>query len=622
MIKDLTKAKVISFNGGVIKNNDILVDSSLTYFENVENLDIVGRYNLDDKNDYHQESTIILDDVKLYKGNLDYFSYNARKLTEFINDDEIGTNSLYYNAQKLFLDLNNLTINPSFLKFQIKYQGGFSYVSVPQFIELFDASLQYESKNNRIYLKKYITLLNQFYQELSKRKRFFEENSYNNLGKDYRLLEIVKNKKKIFGNNNDLIIGTFFNTEPGILNNQLKEDSNVEVKFLGNLIREYLKSNDANLLLPGFVPPRFLAELYKDYSKIFVLNYDGFNRKNIEQQIKSIENPDITEETKVMGYFLELYDYLGMNKDNAFVKNYKKRLKEWEKEQEEIERKRAKTTKGDISVPDGPPIGDTGSTDVSDEDTEDYDDILNIIKKIEDKLKNKQTTTYVSIKNPNPKQFLDIKTVDLELLRLGNNEYVEKTVPAKNKYLHFRGYEYLEDAFEIKSEDLSKDDYVIILDNDRVSFIDLFIEIFKLEENIDKNLADYWKDKLSLFVEDNNLTYEEFHELYKKEGGKVTVQTIKNWIRGNNIAPGDYQNDLVCLSKVMDDEFLLDNIDIMGEEFRKIKSLRIAMGLNLKSIMKSIIVEDFSLSTDSLSLEEQTMHNIIKNSVYRVVNVK
>ena len=109
---------------------------------------------------------------------------------------------------------------------------------------------------------------------------------------------------------------------------------------------------------------------------------------------------------------------------------------------------------------------------------------------------------------------------------------------------------------------------------------------------------------------------------YKKEGGKVTVQTIKNWIRGNNIAPGDYHNDLVCLSKVMDDEFLLDNIDIMGEEFRKIKSLRIAMGLNLKSIMKSIIVEDFSLSTDSLSLEEQTMHNIIKNSVYRVVNVK
>ena len=146
------------------------------------------------------------------------------------------------------------------------------------------------------------------------------------------LYEIVKNKKKIFGNNNDLIIGTFFNTEPGILNNQLKEDSNVEVKFLGNLIREYLKSNDANLLLPGFVPPRFLAELYKDYSKIFILNYDGFNRKNIEQQIKSIENPDITEETKVMGYFLELYDYLGMNKDNAFVKNYKKRLKEWEKE--------------------------------------------------------------------------------------------------------------------------------------------------------------------------------------------------------------------------------------------------------------------------------------------------
>ena len=172
---------------------------------------------------------------------------------------------------------------------------------------------------------------------------------------------------------------------------------------------------------------------------------------------------------------------------------------------------------------------------------------------------------------------------------------------------------YAIDTIKTNSANVDFSAYFINTDGNKVE---------RLEENIDKNLADYWKDKLSLFVEDNNLTYEEFHELYKKEGGKVTVQTIKNWIRGNNIAPGDYQNDLVCLSKVMDDEFLLDNIDIMGEEFRKIKSLRIAMGLNLKSIMKSIIVEDFSLSTDLLSLEEQTMHNIIKNSVYRVVNVK
>ena len=37
----------------------------------------------------------------------------------FINDDEIGINSLYFNAQKLFLDLNNLKINHSFLKFLI-----------------------------------------------------------------------------------------------------------------------------------------------------------------------------------------------------------------------------------------------------------------------------------------------------------------------------------------------------------------------------------------------------------------------------------------------------------------------------------------------------------------------
>ena len=219
-------------------------------------------------------------------------------------------------------------------------------------------------------------------------------------------------------------------------------------------------------------------------------------------------------------------------------------------------------------------------------------------------------------------QYDNLKTVELELLTQNTNEHIKKVVPARNKYLHFKDYGALEDAFEIKAENLSKGDYVIILDNERVSFFDLFIEVFKLEENIDKHLADYWKDKLSIFVEDNNLSYDEFHELYKKEGGKMGIQTIRNWIKGKNISPRDYQNDLVYLSKVMDDDFLRDNIDIMGDEFRKIKSMHIAMGRNLKAIMKNIIVDYFSLNYDSLSLEEQTMHNIIKNSVYQVMKVK
>ena len=611
-IKELTKAMVISFNGGVIKNNDILIESSLDYYENIDNLNIVNRYNLDDQNDYHYDSKIILDDVKLDKGNLDYFSYNARKLTEFINEDEIGTNSLYYNAQKLFLDLNNLTINPSFLKFQVRYQNSFSYVTVPQFIDLFDASLQYESSYNRIYLKRYLSFLSQFYFELIKRKRVKEPNSYNKIGKDYRIIEIIKDKEKYFGNNNDVIIGTFYNTEPGILNNYLKDYPDVEVKFMGNLIREYSDSSNFNLLLPGFVPPRFLSELYKDYSKIFILNYDGSNRRNIEYQIESIEKPSIKDETKVMDYFLELYDYIGTSRDNAFVKNYLKRL-----EKENI-------TKKPIEEPmDNDPIDINDYEENNEEDkTEQYDDYLEIIRNIERRLSNYQSTPNISTNVSNSaSQYTNLKTVDLELVIQNTNEHVKKTVPARNKYLHFKDYGALEDAFEIKAEDLSKGDYVIILDNEKISFFDLFIEVFKLEENIDKQLAEYWKDKISIYVEDNNLSYDEFHELYKKEGGKMGIQTIRNWLKGKNISPRDYKNDLVYLARVMDDDFLLDNIDIMGEEFRKIKSMHIAMGRNLKAIMKSIIVDDFSLNYDLLSLEEQTMHNIIKNSVYQVKNV-
>lgn len=610
-IKELTKAKVISFNGGVIKNNDILIESSLDYYEQVDNIDIVGKYNLDDQNDYNYDSKILLDDVKLDKGNLDYIAYNAKKLTEFINEEEIGPNSLYFNAQKLFLDLNNLAINPSFLKFQIRYQNSFSYVTVPQFFELFESNLKYESSNNQIYLRRYLSFLSQFYYELSKRKRINEPNSYKNIGKDFRLFEIIKNKEKYFGNNNDLIVGTFYNTEPSIINNYLQDYPDVEAKFLGNLIRVYSDSSNLNLLLPGFVPPRFLSELYKDYSKVIILNYDGFNRNNIAQQIDSIENPSISDETKVMDYFLELYDYIGMDKDNAFVNNYKKRV-----EKESI-------PKETINKPISKEIDEEDNSDGEFEDvSESYNNYLEIINNIEKRLSNNQSTPNISIGRSNSVHYSNLKTIELELMIPSTNEVVKKIVPAKNKYLHFKDYGSLEDAFEIRAEELSKNDYVIILDNDRISFIDLFIEIFKLEENIDKNLAQYWKDKLSIFVEDNNLSYEEFHEMYKKEGGQLGIQTIRNWIKGKNISPRDYQNDLVYLSKVMDDDFLRNNIDIMGEEFRKIKSMHIAMGRNLKAIMKNIIVDDFSLNYDSLSLEEQTMHNIIKNSVYQVIKVK
>ena len=137
--------------------------------------------------------------------------------------------------------------------------------------------------------------------------------------------------------------------------------------------------------------------------------------------------------------------------------------------------------------------------------TENYNDYLEIIKNIEKRISSNQSTPNLISYNSNSNQYLNLKTVDLELVISNSNEHVKKTVPAKNKYLHFKDYGALEDAFEIKAEDLSKGDYVIILDNEKISFIDLFVEIFKLEENINKNLAEYWKDKISIFVEDNNL---------------------------------------------------------------------------------------------------------------------
>lgn len=135
--------------------------------------------------------------------------------------------------------------------------------------------------------------LNQFYLELSRSKRYNEEFSYDRIGKDYRLLDVIHNKEKYFNNDKKLIIGTLFDTEPKILNSFL-DDKEVEDIYIGNLAKKY--HEDYNLLVPGFIPHIFVSEIYKNYSNILFLAYDGFNRNFINQQIERIKNPSFTDE--------------------------------------------------------------------------------------------------------------------------------------------------------------------------------------------------------------------------------------------------------------------------------------------------------------------------------------
>lgn len=107
------------------------------------------------------------------------------------------------------------------------------------------------------------------------------------------MLDVIHNKEKYFNNDKKLIIGTLFDTEPKILNSFL-DDKEVEDIYIGNLAKKY--HEDYTLLVPGFIPHIFVSELYKNYSNILFLAYDGFNRNFINQQIERIKNPSFTDE--------------------------------------------------------------------------------------------------------------------------------------------------------------------------------------------------------------------------------------------------------------------------------------------------------------------------------------
>ena len=142
-----------------------------------------------------------------------------------------------------------------------------------------------------------------------------------------------------------------------------------------------------------------------------------------------------------MDYFLELYDYIGISSDNAFINNYKKRL---EKELIHNKTQEILFSKSLDEV--------TEYDEYENDKTENYNDYLEIIKNIEKRISSNQSTPNLITYNSNSNQYLNLKTVDLELVISNSNEHVKKTVPAKNKYLHFKDYGALEEAFEIKNQ--------------------------------------------------------------------------------------------------------------------------------------------------------------------------
>lgn len=287
--------------------------------------------------------------------------------------------------------------------------------------------------------------------------------------------------------------------------------------------------------------------------------------------------------------------FLGETSNNDFFNDFKKRYEDFNNKLNEINNDNSSNTDNELVVEVNSLI-------------DSYDECMELMQEIESKIRNHNK----EYSNYNYNNYSDGELISLKLINLKDKENVIiKKVPAKRKYLYFKDYNNLDEASEIKAQDLEKNDYVILLDKTKESFMEIFMEIFNFEDTINMELATYWKDKMYSYAEIKELSVEEFHRLYCDAGGKIKLQSFKKWLKGDNISPRSLK-DLDYLANVMDDSYLRNHKFAMKKEFTKIRGLHILMGRSLKALIKSIITGDNTLLIKKLSFEEQILYKLIK----------
>ena len=126
------------------------------------------------------------------------------------------------------------------------------------------------------------------------------------------------------------IIATNSSFERNILINELNKINNTgyQVKPIDIINKEVFDRSNSTLILPGPLRIKSFSELLKPYSKVIFLAYDGKNKAIIQEQINLISNYSFEHEKKLIMYLDEIYEVIGVKKNNLIEDYYKKQNNE------------------------------------------------------------------------------------------------------------------------------------------------------------------------------------------------------------------------------------------------------------------------------------------------------
>lgn len=608
-IKEETNSLVVPFGTAVLRSNAEIQKRSIDeYFRKIDEdgksrAELINKYNIDREYFYENITSVEIVEPVLKAGNIDYHLKKAKEVLSMIDENRIKNKKLYYTVKSLLYMLPNLVINPS--KYKKLYEDdfvGWRYYTIPQLLEMLRERIHEENEDNIVFLEDLISEIYCVYAELKECRRYGEEKTYSRVAKDCQIFKTIGNAQN---GGNTIVIATQSPFERRILEDDISGlhlENGLEIGTVHqvNLSTKELDYSKATLVLPGPVRMKYMSVLLRPYEKITVLAYEGENYNRAKEQIDLFYTCSIKQEENLMAYLEEVYNFLGVPRD-ALFKDFLKR--------------REQSVNEDVHKHPEDKNKETEFLDWVREivETEPY----NLYKKYEDEIA--EVEGIITELEKKETEIARSKTgtfYEVFLGGMGETQMIRKLLPAEKTYI----YEGNGEIQEGSPRNLEQGFHVVILDNDeRKTLLDIIIEIFDLEQSVDKYLIGLWKERLIKFIEEYGLSYTDFYRLYKGSGGKREYQTVLNWAKGNVIAPED-SNDLLIIGKILEDAEIIEDYQVMDREVSKLRNRHRNIGRKIRKIIKEMLKG--GVDTTKLSYEEYALYDKIEKGFYEVVEIK
>lgn len=594
--KDKTNSLILPCTTNLLQNNEDIKEKSLEYFGSGDNrpiIDLLNRYNVDLPSYYlHEKKISIL--KPLESGNIDTHFEGAQNITRNIDEKKLINKQVYYAAWNILNRMPDLSINPSRYKRIFKNYEDWAYFSIPEIIDNFEFNIDKEHEDNILPLKRFISEVDSVYSELSQCKRWFEEESFSRIAKDYELINIAKN----IDDPENTIIATYSAIERRILKEDLNKAGldSIDVEDINWITFRHFNRSNKKLILPGTLNTKNMQELFLPYEEIKFMAYEGLNQERIKNQVDLASLYSYEEEKFSMNYLSEIYDFINIDKNNAFFEDFEKRKTEYEKEigvEETI-------------MPDENPFKEFKNKILEKVNSSEYQ---TEIEHVEDKIDEIESTDVES----DPFN----EYVEFYLRKLNNDRKYHKKLNLGKSYFYLKTLG--GNVFEGTPGIFRPGNYVVILDDDdQKSLLQLILDIFGLEESVNKKLIEYWKHAFIRFIQKENISENKLYERYLELGGQRTRTTIRNWSRGAVLGPDD-PDDLLLIGKIIDNKAITENYIIMNSEIDKVRNIHRVTGRRVKMIIKKIIFERDNLEPSKLNYEEYLFYEKVKNGIYEIL---